>query len=444
MWQDNGQHEERMSNNNHDGEDEISYASEQSSDLRGREIGGYVDQYGNPNPDYSGNGIGIEAILEEQRIENSRRLAICTDFLADVSFFFGSTMYLWLALSQGRNALLGISSNAADTNPTSEETQSDDLDWNMVFSPASNKKNFGDSAWFLEDQVVFSFDEGNSLVTLYIMYGFSAALLVFATGFLRLFTTTGKWSDRVPSAIMCLASIFAMTSSALVESNPFWSDVCYSVGIHLFAFHAATLVLWRSTALGHGILWARLVADALFFFATLGGIALSYLFLFDAADRLPFPYEYLSMGSYGFWWLASVVYLLQTLCTLVCARRRQRRQLDEDSEYSRGRGCYCSCLRRKNEDSFEDEHEYDEGGYQNKSLPQKDTESTKEEDDTDEEEANRPAAHVVEGAHRTDVGKHRGKAKLDGDIDEEEESSVFTLWTSGPVKSSLDDIFGSR
>eukprot|EP00536_Pseudo-nitzschia_multiseries_P003583 jgi/Psemu1/284502/fgenesh1_pg.56_\ len=379
-------------------------------DVESNRDGGLVDPIGVLNPnnaigtnqktdDDEGEGY-IEELLNQQRKRNNERIGICTEFLADLSFFFGSTMYLWLVISQAKDFL--ISRSSANEGSNGDDTiQFADSTW-------SRSNN---SAYFLEDQVIFK------QITLHVLYGFSAGMLMFAAGFLRFFTTARNASDKIPCAIMCLAAVFAMVSSALVRTYPFWSDCLYSVSVHLFAFQATILLLWRSTSTRGmvGMSCIRLLGDCLYFMATVGAIAVSYFYLFDATDWLPFEYEYLEVGSYVVWWWASVVYLVQTMCLLVCHRNR-----DKEKD-----GC---CCRRGA--LYYDEDSYGQGIP--KSLRQKDTLSTCEDDDREEASAYQRKTSNRKAAPR------------------DEEQSVMSLWTAGPgpanrehiARSSLDDIFG--
>eukprot|EP00532_Pseudo-nitzschia_australis_P001363 CAMPEP_0168180902 /NCGR_PEP_ID=MMETSP0139_2-20121125/10848_1 /TAXON_ID=44445 /ORGANISM="Pseudo-nitzschia australis, Strain 10249 10 AB" /LENGTH=446 /DNA_ID=CAMNT_0008101277 /DNA_START=111 /DNA_END=1451 /DNA_ORIENTATION=+ len=408
--------------------------------------GGYVDGNGFPNSSYAHQTNrndedeeerhNIAVAMAQQRFHNSRRLELCTDFLADLSFFFGSTMYLWLVISESKDILLS-QVNSVDGDDIFATTSSTTESYNVIdININSNRNNSSitdsdSSVLFLEDQVLFSFRGGESEITLYILYGFSAGFLMFAAGFLRLFTTSGNATDKIPCVFMCMAAIFAMVSSALVKANPFWSDTCYCVSVHLFALQAATLLLWRSTSPGGvaGVPWTRLLGDGLFFPATLGGTALGYLYLFDATDQLPFAYEYLAIASYGFWWLASLVYVLQTMCLLVC----RKKQTNETSDGERG-SC-CNRRRRSNNDDVSYGEDNDEESHP-KSLPQKDTESTNEEG---EEERGTSASQNQGMSTRNNAAA----APYD-------EESVVSFWTAGPgpenkeniTRSSLDNIFG--
>mmetsp|Transcript_28437 Transcript_28437/g.77028 ORF Transcript_28437/g.77028 Transcript_28437/m.77028 type:complete len:419 (-) Transcript_28437:387-1643(-) len=381
-------------------------------DVESNRAGGYVDSNGVLNHNYA-NDINqnnneedegyIEELLNRQRERNNERLGLCTEFLGDLSFFFGSTMYLWLVISQAKEFLISEFIDVSDSNVE---------DSNRIANSTWSKSN--NNNLFLEDQVVFS------QITLHILYGFSAGVLMFAAGFLRFFATATSVSDKIPCAMMCLASVCVMLSSALVRTTPFLSDCFYSVAVHLFALHAATMLLWRSSSTRGmtGMSCTRLLGDFLFFLATMGAITVSYLYLFDATDWIPFPYEYLEIGSYGVWWLASIVYLLQTSCLLA-------RHKNSDKERD---GC---CRRRAS--YYDDESSVDEQSIQ-KSLPQEDTESTCEDDDREESTANKRK-------------KKNRKAAAP-----EEEQSVMSLWTAGPgpenrdliTRSSLDDIFGRR
>lgn len=406
--------------------------------------GGYVDRYGVPNPNYvsgaddrrySRSRRNIGSAIARQRVRNRQRLDHCTDFFADLSFFFGATMYLWLAVSESHYEWMSNDGGSAAANE--DNTIIIDGFSSMAYTMHGHYNNqdgnHDDPVWFLQDRIVFRVDwndsDGNesdmaSSVTLYMMYGFAAALLMFATGALKLLTTTST-TDRVPYVFMILAASFAMASSSLVYKHVFLSNVFFSVAIHFFALQAATLLLWRSTGSLEddyvNLLWARIVADALFLIATLGGIALSYLFLFDATDRLQFAYEYLAIGASGFWWLASVVYLAQTFSTLVC---QERPSSDEDAIYSWSGG---------------------EKGLR-KPLPHNDTKSTNEEDDDEEDSQAEP--HDPGPLSRRDVSSNQNNAVPKAKSNDEE--SVISFWTAGPgpsnmenvTKSSLDDIFG--
>lgn len=364
---------------------------------KGAELGAYVDRNGNPNPRFaSTTPIDDQSDISDvtrQRLKNENRLFLCIDFYSDLSFFFGSTMYLWLALSESKDVLMGNE---------------------------STEQNAG-AGWFLEDKMVYT------NVTLYMTYGFSAALLMFSAGLLRLYTASTS-SDCLPYIFMILASSLAMVSSTLVRRSTFWSNACSSISIHWFALQAATLLLWGSTVPSSTSSHAkrsylRLSGDVLFLLATLGGIILSYLNLFEANDVFAFQHEYLLIATGILWWLSSGVYLVQTSGISL-----RRRPTDEDDD----------------EDYFADDEE-----SAHKDLRQDDTESTN--DDDLEKQVTKANKTSTKTNHRPDAQNcgsdgtdHSEKSNND------EDESVFTAWTAGPgpsdkeniTKSSLDNIFG--
>ncbi len=374
------------------------------------EFGGYVDPDGNPNPlyissgssheEYPNNGRKKESDIIFQRASNQRRLELWIDFISDMSFLFGTSMYLWLTLSESKDVLLEV----------------DDLE------DSNGETKVG---WFHKDTII------SSGISLYMLYGIVSGVLILATGVFHLYTANSM-SDRVPYVCMVVASCLFIASSSLVSMYPFWSKACFSVSIHLFALQAATLLFWRLSQLQSSS-WekrrgfcVRILGDILFLAATLCGITISYLHLFDATHVLTFPHQYLAIGAAFVWWLSSFVYLLQTSCELICRSNND----EEDGIYS-------------------SEHNVGRAGVQ-KSLPQEDTQSTDEvvEKTSDEEEA-------MEAVRKKIVSRGRSKDIL-RDLETKEsvdslheEKSVYSSWTdgSGPAnkelvaKSSLDSIF---
>jgi hypothetical protein len=433
-------------------EDDNSSHSSTPSDERLSEFNGYVDRHGNPNPLYVSSSNddtkdgpnnnkdddrSYESILTQQRRRNQRRLNGCIDFLSDLSFFFGSFMYLWLALSESKDVLIAKNGGGSTTPPVSI-----DANGNSQFSFDHGTTTGGQhtntkAGWYLQDKVVFG------SVTLYMVYGLTASILIVAAGSLRLYTARTP-SDRVPYAFMVFASSLAMVSSSLVSLNTFWSNACFSVAIHWYALQAATLLLWRSTSSSPSSRrsYLRLSGDALFLLATLGGIALSYLYLFDATHIIAFSHEYLAISVAGVWFSASFVYLLQTICALIHQRSTHEDEDDCESSIS-------------GSDNNDDEDKLP------KSLPQDDTESTSQDD---VEKANSDGELVEEKVdYRGESTKNQIGVGIDDDggdsktnegndhVKNEEEKSVFTTWTDGPgpsnnehiTKSSLDVIFGT-
>jgi hypothetical protein len=254
---------------------------------------------------------------------NGAFMLVYIDVLSDLSFSFGSLMYLWLAISEGNKVLIANNSGGSTSLPDIVDVNgTSQFSFDRGTTPGGHHTPTKAAGWYLHDKIVI----GN--VTLYIMYGLTASILMVVAGFLRLYTARTP-SDRVPYAFMVFASSLAMISSALVSLNTFWSNACFSVAIHWFALQAVTLLLWRSTSSSptKRKSYLRLWGDALFLLATLGGIALSYLYLFDATHVIAFSHEYLVAGV---WCSASFIYLLQAIIALT----RQRSTDKDDCESS--------------------------------------------------------------------------------------------------------------
>ncbi|OEU10461.1 hypothetical protein FRACYDRAFT_246872 [Fragilariopsis cylindrus CCMP1102] len=193
----------------------------------------------NDSNDDDDDSVVQQAQVQQQRIYNKQRLDACTLFFSDLSFFFGSTMYLWLAVSESCQTILYGNSTSI------EEAE------------AYNNMNYID---FFYDQTIFTFnnifeinDNNNndnydytSQVSLYMMYGFIASLLFCVTGLFKIcLATADHWCDRLPYLFMVLASILGMISSSIIRLYPFISNILFCIEIHLFALQAATLVLSR-------------------------------------------------------------------------------------------------------------------------------------------------------------------------------------------------------
>lgn len=429
-------------------EDDSSSHSSTPSDEHSSQFSGHVDRHGNPNPTYvsssnhdtkDGNtdnndddDRSYESILTQQRRRNQRRFNSCIDALSDLSFFFGSFMYLWLALSEGNEVLIANDSGGNTTLPDSVDVNgTSQFSFDHGTTAGGHHSTTKATGWYLQDKIVF----GN--VTLYMMYGLTASILMVAAGFLRLYTARTP-SDRVPYTFMVFASSLAVISSALVSSNTFWSNACFSVAIHWFALQAATLLLWRYTSSSptKRKAYLRLSGDALFLLATLGGIALSYLYIFDATHVIAFSHEYLVISVAGVWFSASFMYLLQAVVVLI-----RQRSTDEDDCESSNSGS------DNNNNNDEDEDKLP------KSLPQEDTESTSQAN-SDEELNDYRVKSTTQMSDES--GDDRDDFKTDQTNDrysvhnDDEEKSVFTTWTDGPgpsdneirTKCSLDVIFG--
>ena len=358
------------------------------------ELSGYVNKNGVPNSVYVASGNADEEGPKNDR--NRRRLELWIDFISDMSFLFGTLMYLWLNASKSKDVLL----------PNKNEGE------------ISNKPG-----WVLEDTLIsedFSF---------YMVFGILIGALMLAAGAFRLYTSRSR-SDRVPYAFMVLASAFAITSSSLVRKYPSWSKACFCISMHLFALQAATLILWRvsrfqsSSRMNRIGISIRIFADFLFLLSTLGGITLSYWYLFDAVDTLSFSHEYLEIGAAGLWCLSSFVYLSQTFCELVC--------------------------RGKTNNGNKNVSKVDEKKGRQKSLPQEDTQSTDdcvEKPSKDEEAIQAIQEKIRARANSNDL---LSDYETDDFRSGDEEQSGFSSWTdgSGPsnedlvARSTLDSIFG--
>lgn len=349
-----------------------------------------------------------------QRLRNHRRLNLCIDFFSDLSFFFGSFLYLWLTLSESKDVLIAKRISTTDA--------PDDYDDDYIIIGRNTNNGL-----FLYDKLV------SKDISLYMVYGITYGILMLAAGALRLYSA-GCPSDRIPYGFMIFASILVIASSSLERKNPFWSNACFSIAIHWYALQAATLLLWRATRLPSSIAeqrssYLRLSGDALFFVAALGGIALSYLHLFEATEVLSFPHEYLSIVSASIWFAASFLYLSQISFELICGGASNK----EDYE------SYCS------DQDVEGPH---------KSLPQEDTRSTDQDDmekPTEEGELD-PEKTDSESQEEPTSQEENPKTKETKDVlfPADEEKSVLTTYTDGTgpsvkdnvAKSSLDNIFG--
>ncbi len=388
------------------GQSELGQSQFGQSELGQSEFGGYVDQEGNPNPRYisSGNSDGQrkESAISSQRVVSQRRLELWIDFISDLSFLFGTLMYLWLTLSENKDILLEMED----------------------FEDSDGETKVG---LFHQDILIASG------VTLYMLYGIVSGVLILATGAFHVYTTKSL-SDRIPYVFMVIASILLIASTSLVQVNSFWSNTCFSVSIHLFALQAATLLLWRISNLQSSSrrkrkgVCVRILGDILFLAAALSGITLSYLHLFEATDVLAFSHKYLAVGAAFAWWLSSVVYLLQTSFELAC-----RGKANEEGDDSNPRGV----------------------GHQ-KSLPQEGTQSTDEvvqKTSSEEEVIKAVQKKMASRVYAQDPESHVER-KEESDISylhhHDEEKSAYSNWTagSGPAnkdlitKSSLDAIFG--
>ncbi|OEU11122.1 hypothetical protein FRACYDRAFT_246233 [Fragilariopsis cylindrus CCMP1102] len=401
--------------------------------------------------------------VQQQRIYNRQRLDACTLFFSDLSFFFGSTMYLWLAVSESSQTKFYGNSYYAGTTIEANSEYSEFLEdqtifaFNNIFDINDNSNNNNDD---------FDYDY-TSQVSLYMMYGFIASLLFCVTGLFKMcLANSDHWCDRLPYLFMVLASILGMISSSIIRLYPFISNILFCIEIHLFALQAATMVLGRFQTTGTGtgstpniittttttpsdgehlttitiaatklkFPWIRFIGgDILFLIATLTGIAVSYLYLLDyiiigddneGEDDSNEDYNnndndttnvsedyndtislYLSIISAGLWWLSSIMYLMETFFNklLVCQ------------------------ITKEEEEDVDIDHE-------NKSS----------------KSSNRFRFTTRNSNRKTTPTTTNNIYNNQNDDDDDDTGSVISSWTVGPgpknkehiTKSSLDDIFG--
>ena len=407
---------------------------------------GYVDQDGVPNPMYVDSADEYDHYptkgFGEER--SQRILELWVDFIADLSFLFGTLMYLWLILSQSKEVFMSLKNG-------------DEYD-------EAIHTGFG---WLLHDVVVTpSFSH-------FMVYGVIAATFMLATGSFRLYTSR-SWSDRVPHIFMVFASIFLIVSSSLLLKHPFLSKVFFSLSIHVFALQGATTLCWRISKLNlserysNFSIYVQIFADVIFLTSTLGGIFLSYWYLFDASEFLAFPIKYVQIVSASLWCLSAVLYLFKTTGKLTArgiATWKARRNISGNAD-----------------------------GKEENSLPQEDTQSTDEKtetkedvvkamqdqtpkgnssddiqrdlammesndsvyNDTDDENIEQQQTYGDYTEYETTVGDR--SAFTAGDETEYEgytagdQSAYSSAWTEGPEntdnendgESALDDIFSAR
>ena len=259
--------------------------------LPSQERVGYVDNDGVVNPLYVASGDEDEEYISKGfgEVRSQRTLELWVDFIADLSFFFGTLMYLWLILSQSKEVFMSL----ADGDEYDEAINT----------------GFG---WLLEDA------EFTASFSHFMVYGVIAATFMLATGAFRLYTSR-SWSDRVPHILMVFASISFIVSNSLLLENPFLSKVFFSLSMHTFALQAATLLLWRLAKLTRSVrennfsIYVQIFADFIFLTSALCGIFLSYWYLFDVSEDLAFPIKYVQIVSASLWCLAAVLYLFKTI-----------------------------------------------------------------------------------------------------------------------------------
>jgi hypothetical protein len=358
-------------------------------------------------------------------------------FLSNLLFFFGSTLYIWTAYYVWEYYQLHQQFPREEAEEEQQQQQDQDQQEQQQYSLIQGDHDGHDDILFYANANRYN----TSYVTYYMAYTFAAMVCFAMSGLVNLCVSHKKYN-----LVFVFAALWGMASSALVVVDTYLSQIFAMVSVHVFALQALLMVCFANrpnpmhkatTPMGRGrictipMLWLR-IADFLFLLGTLADVVLSYFVLWkeQVVDEGPMnnvDLLYLAMAAAACWWICATIYLWGNVWAMSCGRRRRSRSLPDNVDND---------LADTKSDQSKDVEQIDQDFEQN---------DDEEDDEEDEQESRYSYIHK----NKYIVQKHASlKQRYTEETTDDEEGSVMSIWTEGPktaeaiARSSLDSIFG--
>jgi hypothetical protein len=186
---------------------------------------------------------------------------------------------------------------------------------------------YNETAFFGEDDTYFwlpkianeNADGYEPYVSKYMLLYFWAALGFIVTGVIEVVLARKHFWYRMLYYGMIIAASFGLVSAILTNKDPFWSNVCSAISVHVWALEAILIFFQRCRGrsesheydkyegfFGLSIRKWFYVADTSFLIGTLGDVGTSYFYIFGISNyKLGIAAIVFAMG----WLVCALVYL---------------------------------------------------------------------------------------------------------------------------------------